>query len=422
MRRLTIAALTLLLAMLLFACGGDDDGDTTAADDGAVAEETSDEPIVIGMAIAQSGPIAPFDIEPGQSVELRAQQINDEGGVLGRQIRVVNRNTQSDPNVTTNVAQELVDEGAAVIVASCDFDYGSPAAIVAQSNSIPGISLCASDPKFGDATTIGDFAFSFAPGSDVEAALGAEWAYNERDWTRAILLQDESIEYTKALGRYFTARWEELGGELVGQESFPGGDNVNIDSQAQAIRQMSSDADFVYVASWNPGGAAAIRQLRQAGVDLPILGPAALDGALLTDTAGNVSDVFFTPFACFVYCTGGEENAQVTDFADAFEAEFGNPPSTSYTIQGYNLMSVVAQAIEEAGTTDGPALRDALVSLGEIESPTGTFEFFNETCHKPTPQPLILVEVQNGEHQFIEPYAVERIPDLGDGNACATQD
>ncbi len=404
------------VAALAVGCGSSDDGGGATA---AGTSDSGDGPIKIGFAVADSGAIAPYDVEPTQAAQLRVEEINRAGGVLGRRLEIVKQNTQSDKALATNVATELLGEGAVAIVASCDFDYGSPAAIAAQGAGVPGISLCASDPKFADTRTIGDMAFSFAPGSDVEATTDAEWAFERKGWRNAYVLQDESIEYTKALGRYFKARWEELGGRVVGEDSFPGGDNVSIRSQATKLKNASG-VDFIYLPTWNPGGPAAIRQLRAAGVDLPIVGPSALDGDLLLSTAGDASDVYFNPYACFVYCDGGRGRGLDRFVAD-FEAKTGRKPSTAYDLAGYNLVTALAQAIEQARSTDGKAIVRALETMGPIETPTEPFEVASAGCHKPTAMPLSFVEMSGGRLSYVESVSARAIPDVGDGNGCASR-
>jgi len=403
------------LTALAVGCGGGDDGGSATAGDGGAG--SGEGPIKIGFAVADSGPIAPYDIEPTQAAQLRVDEINAAGGVLGRRLEIVKRNTQSDKALSTNVANELLGEGVVAIVASCDFDYGSPAAIAAQAAGVPGISLCASDPKFADTTTIGNMAFSFAPGSDVEATTDAEWAW-DRGWRNVYVLQDENIEYTKALGRYFKARWEQLGGRIVGEDSFPGGDNVNIRAQAARLARVE-DADFIYIPTWNPAGPAAIRQLRAAGVRLPIVGPSALDGDLLLSTVGDASDIYFNPYACFVYCEGGRGRSLDRFVAD-FEAKTGRKPSTAYDLAGYNLISALAQAIETARSTDGEAIVRAMETMGPVETPTEPFAVARPGCHKPTDMPLSFVEMRDGRLTFLESVRARSIPDIGDGNGCAS--
>lgn len=410
LRRVCAGMTTAAVVAGLTACGGgDSDNASAGGDDG-------DGPIKIGFAVADSGPIAGLDTEATNAALLRIEQINAAGGVGGRQLEAVRKNTQSDKALATNTATELVGEGVSAMIVSCDFDYGSPAAIVAQASSIPGISLCASDPKFADTKTIGNLAFSFAPGSDVEAVAMAEWAFGEQGWKRAYILQDQSIEYTKALGRYFEARWKALGGEIAGRDSFPGGDNTDVRAQATKLRGVEG-ADFIYLPSWNPGTAQVVRQLRSAGVDLPIVSSSAADGEILAKTAGKASEVFFPPYGCMAYCSG-QQSEGLEEFDAAFAEKYGRQPNSAYALAGYNAVTGIADAIEAAGSSDGAEIGAALENLESIDSPTGPFRPASPTCHKPIGMPLALVELKDGKLEYVQDVTAKKIVSVGDGNNC----
>lgn len=387
-------------------------GCAASGDSGDSADE-----IVVGMALSQSGNMAPFDVEPGNAAMLAIEEINADGGIDGKQIRAIMKDVRSDQATVGTVATELIAEGIDLLVTPCDFDLSAQGALNAQAAGIPAVSICAGDPKMADATTLGDFVFSSNAGSDVEGATGASWAV-ENGWTTAYLLQDENIEYTKSAGRYFEAKFEELGGEIVAKDSFPGGDNIDVSSQISRMKGDAASVDFIYVASWNPGGATAIRQIRDAGIETPIVGPAALDGQLLLDIVGNVDEVYYTPFACTVFCTG-QESAELDAFVENYEAKYDAPPSTSYALLGYNMVLGIAEAFKTADSLDGTAVRDALRNSGPVETPIGEMTFFSDTCHKIIDMPLTVVKVSGGEVTFVAQHRIDGIPDIGDGNACA---
>lgn len=399
------------LALALVTAGCSD------SDQGSGGSDGDSEEIVIGFALSQSGNMAPFDVEPGNAAMLRVQEINDSGGIDGRQIRVVSKDVRSSPDTVGTATTELISEGVDLIVTPCDFDLSAPGAAIAQGAEMPAVSICAGDPKMADTTTLGDYVFSANTGSDVEGGTGAAWAIDQ-GWQTAYLLQDENIEYTKSAGRYFAATFEELGGEVVGQDAFPGGDNVNISSQASRIRGLNEQPDFVYVASWNPGGATAIRQLREGGVDLPVVGPNALDGQTLLDIVGNTQDVYYTAFACFDYCSG-QDSAELDQFVEDYEAEYGSKPSSSYALLGYNMMAALGTGLEGVDDLSGSSIRDALAAGVTTETPIGEVTYFSETCHKIVDMPLTIVGVSGGEMTFEAQQRVETIPDVGDNNSCA---
>lgn len=405
-RTLAVAAAATLCLGGLAACsdsaeGGSDDGE-----------------IVIGFALSQSGNMAPFDLEPGKAAMLRIKQINDDGGIDGQQIKTINKDVRSNPETVGTAASELIADGIDLLVTPCDFDLSAPAAAVAQSAEIPAISICAGDPKMADTTTLGDYIFSANTGSDIEGATGAAWA-ESKGWKNAYVLQDESIEYTKSAGAYFEAEFEELGGTVVGKDAFPGGDNVDVSSQISRLKSAQPQPDFVYVASWNPGGATAIRQLREAGVDIPVIGPAALDGQVLLDVVGKSSDkVYYTAFACYVYCTGADSE-ELDQFVSDYEAANGDKPSSSYALLGYNMVDAIAEALRTSESPTGSEMRDALANSAPVDTPIGKVNYFSDTCHKIIDMPLTVIELNKGKMQFVTQQTVDGIPEIGDNNSCA---
>jgi branched-chain amino acid transport system substrate-binding protein len=398
-------------ATVTFMAGCASSGDTSSG-------PSSTGEFTIGFALSQSGNMAPFDMEPGNAALLHIEEINAAGGIKGKQIKTIVKDVRSDQGTVGTVATELLSQGIDLLVTPCDFDLSAQGALNAQAASVPAISICAGDPKMADRTTLGDFVFTASAGTDVEGATGASWAIS-KGWKLAFMLKDESIEYTKSAARYFEAELKAKGGSVVGADSFPGGDNVDISSQISRLKNMATKPDFIYVASWNPGGATAIRQIRDAGITTPIVGPAGLDGQLLLDIVGNRSDIFYTPFACYSYCTG-QGSAKLDEFVANYKSAYGAEPSSSFALLGYNLMFPVAKAFETTTPQEGSALRDALANSGPVETPIGTVTYFSKTCHKIIDMPLSVVEVKAGKITYVDQHKIERIPNISDGNACAT--
>jgi branched-chain amino acid transport system substrate-binding protein len=147
-----------------------------ASTNGLAADE-----ILFGGALSQTGVQAPLD-EPGlRGAQVAVKALNDAGGVLGKQVKFVNIDGKSDPVTVGNVTVELLDQGAELIVAPCDFDFGGPASREAQSAGKVGISTCASDPLYSS-WSLGDLQFTLSMWNTTMGAAAAEYAFNERGW------------------------------------------------------------------------------------------------------------------------------------------------------------------------------------------------------------------------------------------------
>ena len=211
---------------------------------------------------------------------------------------------------------------------TCDFDFGSPAAITAQSRDKIAFSLCAGDPKFG-VQGIGDLAFSMGIGTPAEGAIMAEWAHAQ-GWRKPFILKDTQVEYTKKLADYFQARWEDGLGTVAGHDTFNG--QTDTSAAGQITRLKESDADFIaFTGAASVGGAPIIKQIRAAGVDIPIIGGVAVDGVYWLDAVPNLSDFYNVNYSSL---HGDDPIEGVQDFWARYAERFG-PPVVGVSVTGY---------------------------------------------------------------------------------------
>src|SRR4051812_7555111 len=157
----------------------------------AGARRGARKPILIGISAAKTGALAPYDLQPGQAFQMRIDEINKVGGVLGKKINVEWIDTKSDKGLAATNAQELMGKGAVAIIDTCDFDFSAPATFAAKDKKVVAMSLCASSPKAATPAIVGDYAGSMGEGSDTEGVTMAEWAHKAHPgWKRAYVLKD----------------------------------------------------------------------------------------------------------------------------------------------------------------------------------------------------------------------------------------
>jgi len=142
------------------------------------------EDMLIGGALSLTGVQAPLD-EPGlKGAKVAVKALNDAGGLLGKTVKFINMDGKSDPVTVGNIAIELIDKGAVLMVAPCDFDFGGPASREAQKEGLVGISTCASDPLYSS-WSLGDKQFTLSMWNTTMGATAAEYAFEERGWKTA---------------------------------------------------------------------------------------------------------------------------------------------------------------------------------------------------------------------------------------------
>jgi branched-chain amino acid transport system substrate-binding protein len=376
--------------------------------------------ILIGISAAKTGILAPYDLQAGQLFQMRMEQINKAGGVLGKQIKVEWIDTKSDkPTAATN-ADELIGKGAVVIIATCDFDFSFPAINAARGKNVPGLALCASSPKVATPAIVGPYGGSMGLGSDAEGVAMAEWLRKNRpQLRRAYVFKDNSLEYSKATADYFKARWTQLGGTVCGEDTFVGGPNLDLSSQITRLRGKVAGCDVLYDGSWQPYGSQLIRAIRDAGINTWIATNASVNGTLVRQVAGRVSRFITEGFVCLpTYCTG-TSSPLIRTVAAQFKAKYGVAIGNHYATRGYDLANAVVAAIKKAGKTDGPSIAKALFDSGLVLNTLPGKAKFTSKCHRPQPAGYSIELWTNGKDRQIGTWNAQSIPNIGDGSPCS---
>src|SRR5690625_3267417 len=237
----------------------------------------ADDPIVIGIASGQTGTLSPWDQGAARGAMIAVEDINEDGGVLGRELKIVISDTKSDPSLGPTAALEVLDEGAEMVLVACDYDFAAPAAMTTISHGKIAMASCAADAKFG-VQGIGPLAYTMALATNGQGALLAEFAHEKANWDRVFIMRDTSIEYTKSLCDNFTLRWEDLKGEdaISGKDTWNGINDTSIAGQISNIKAVEEETDFIMWCGFTNNGS-MLRKVHSAGIELHILGAESVD-------------------------------------------------------------------------------------------------------------------------------------------------
>jgi branched-chain amino acid transport system substrate-binding protein len=394
----------LALALLVIGLGTAAPGFVASAQDATPGAAPAGDPIVIGAAVHQSDWMAAYDLPPLEGARLAVAQINANGGVLGRPLELIDGDGRTDPATVGNVAIELIDGGAEVLIAPCDFDYGAPVSQAAQDAGIVGVSTCASSPLYGS-KALGDKQFTVSMWNQTMSAAAAQFAI-EQGWMNAATIVDTSTEYTQSLGEYFVETFTHLGGTVANEDTYTMGD-MQISAQIQRLQNLSEAPDVIFLSTNMPDYAMMVRELRAAGFEQPLMGGDAMDTADFYPAVGaDLGNNIFISTHSFI---GEEVSPAMADFLALYEAEHGKAPETAFVVMGWDTVNIIAQAIEAAGTTEGAALAKAMEE-GQYELLSGNLDWADAAGgHAPTKEAFIL-EVVNGEPTFVQTLLPEWAP------------
>ncbi len=369
----------------------------------AMPASAQDDEVVVGVASSFSGWMAAFDTNPARAAELAVDDINAAGGLLGKKLKFVHIDTKTDPAVTARSAQELVGQGAKVIMVACDFDLGSPAALVAQQAGVLAISPCGADSKLGD-MTIGNNVFTMATSAVGTGRIMADWAYKQKGWKTAYVLLDTFIQYDRSLCAGFNERFRELAGDeaVLLEDEFKNAD-VTVASQVSRYQALEKKPDVMMLCSVPPGLASAIRQFRSAGIELPIMAGTGGDSNSWYDAVPGLSNYHFLNNSADAGVTDPRPTAQ--NFFKRYEAKFGELPSSGQGITGYSVVEGWANAVKKANSFETDAVRAALETFSD-EPLAGGLTTFTPDSHINHERPMLIMSVMDGKAAAVGYYDI----------------
>jgi len=366
----------------------------------AATPSPSEREFVIGYAAALTGGLAPFDAPFKDGLEVAIQLLNDEGGIDGRiPIRLEVKDVKSDAALASQVAQELVASGVDLLITGCDVDLSIASGSVAQAAGIPAISSCATTPTVPKA--VGDYMFLISMGDNAQAAVDADYAM-EQGWRTAYVLGSPDTGYTAKLPEYFKEAYMAKGGEIVGEDTFSVG-AADYSAQVAKIGALRPAPDVIFTPAYVPDSAVFMKQLRAAGIDIPVLSTDGNDSPLLIKVGGKaVEGMVFTTHG---FPTPG---SPLERFYKEYERIKGKPPESVFAALGGDLVAVVDAAVTKAGSTDPKAVRDAIASLKDVQGVTGSLTYQGQSG---VPlKNVYLVKVEGGEFAFVESEVPTSVP------------
>jgi branched-chain amino acid transport system substrate-binding protein len=342
------------------------------------------------------------------AANIRVDQINEEGGVEGREIVIEGCDTQNnDPARAKACAAELLGKDAEVMFVTCDVDFATPVVQEAIAAGILAVAPCIGTDQMGPKRfgEQGRLAFSYGNVAQDEGSAMAEFAYEE-GWRTAALATNTLLVYFKDVVSAFRIRFEELGGEIVAQETYAtGANNVN----AAVSRLNAVDADVIVTSTAFAELPGLVSGLRSLDNETPILNSWAGDGTYWATENPPVTNYYTVTYASVF---GDDPSEEVQDLIQAM-TDAGAQPGTGGFITGAAAIDGVAEAIRRAGgSTDGEALADEMEQFDDVETISGNVNF-SEDLHSVFGREYRVVKIDNNEASYVGPVTAEVVVDLG---------
>jgi branched-chain amino acid transport system substrate-binding protein len=364
------------------------------------AEAPAGEPLVLGIVQAGSGFMGPIDSPARNALLLEVEKVNAAGGVNGQPIKVEFVDTETKFEAYAPAAEEVIGKGANVLIVTCDYDVSSPASLVAEGKNILNVAPCIGDPIYGPAGGLPN-GFSIGAGTPGETTVMAEFAADQ-GWKTAVLLRDTSIKYTQNQCTIFDKRFTELGGKVLATYDYVQGDSVK-----ETVSKIAAGdkPDVVVNCGYNPGGGLVAKEIRDGGVDAPIISGFGMDGDFWVPAIEGLKDYYVVTYASK---NGDDPDAAVNDYAAAYAEAYGNPPDVGGFVTGPATLQLILEAYKQAGSWDGDKMTAAFEAMQDVPTLAGPSSF-SPDLHINVERPMAVLVVEDGKLKWVEDRAPEKV-------------
>lgn len=367
---------------------------------GAFAQELDTEnPIKIGYVGALSGDTALWGQAGLNGMELTAKQINEDGGILGREVQVIGLDGKGAPDDSVTAYKKLVEEEGVSAVVGTNFSSCNIAiAAVADELEVPVIATAASNElvTVDEDGKLHPYSFRLCFIDSYMGYLAGSYAYNELGLKTCALITDVTDSYSTSVGQYMVDTFTELGGELVASEEAQNGDN---DFRAQLTKIAAAQPDVLFI-PWNYENVCLIaQQARELGIEGVFFGADGWDTTELIELSNGALE------GCYYVSRPGFNLPEAAAYGEVYQEEY-NVALEAECLYGNDGVMWIKQAIEAAGSDDPTAIRDQLEATTSFDGLLGHMSI-DPATHNPSRDAAIF-EVKDDEVQYVGIYEPEQ--------------
>ncbi len=373
-RRNALALVSVVL--ILTGCGGESPPAGTSG---------TGEKIFIGLAGPITGPNAPFGEDMLRSAQLAVEEINAAGGVLGKQVEIVEGDDASDPKQAAIIGQKMVStEGLVGVIGHFNSGCSIPASQIYNRANLAMISPGSTDPKLTEQgfTNV----FRMVGRDDQQGPLGATFALDELKSKTFVLINDKTA-YGQGLAKAFQAEVVAKGAKVLAFEGVAVGDK---DFRGLLTKVKGLNPDTIFFGGVYTEAALILNQARETGYTGNFMSGDGTQVQEFITTVGTRTDKIFLTQV---------KPVDSDKFLDAYKKKFNNATPTGFGTYTYDATKLLLQAVATTGSIDREAIVTTLKATKDFAGLAGPVNF--DAKGDPVIAPFEIFMIQ--DQQFV-PY------------------
>ena len=320
-------------------------------------------------------------------IKLAAAEINTKQAAGGRGVELIIEDDLGRADEAATVVQRLINEKAVhALLGPIASSNAMATAPIAQYAKVPMITT-ATHPAV---TTVGSYIFRVGYVDPFQGEALAQFAIRTLKARRVASLVDDTSDFSKSLATTFEQSLIRQGGQIVKKQTYMQGDT---DFTAQLVAIKASRPDAVFVPGYYSEAGLIAKQAKQIGFNKPLLGGDGWDSPQLWTLGGSALNGSYISNH-YAFDNPAPANKE---FVAKYKAQYGLEPD-AFAALGYDSMKVLVDAVQRAGTIDGPALQQALKGTKSFEGVTGRITMDeNRNASRG-----VILRLQDGKYSYCE--------------------
>ncbi|SDF46108.1 ABC transporter substrate-binding protein [Sporolituus thermophilus] len=350
--------------------------------------------IKIGLLNEMTGGNATFGTSAANGAKLAIKEANAKGGVLGKQIQAVIADNKSEPAEAANAMTKLATQDKVVAVTGVFASSNAIAASnVAEANKLPFLAVGATNPKVTvDEKTgkVKDYTFRVCFIDPFQGTVGANFVLNNLKLKKAAILVDNSSDYSKGLSAFFKDAFTKGGGSVVAEEAYLQKDQ---DFKTILTKVKALNPEILYVPGYYEEVGKIVKQARELGITVPIVGGDGWDSPKLVEIAGAaaLNNTYFTN-----HYSVEDTSPASKAFVEAYQKEYGQMPD-AMAVLAYDAANLLIDAIKRANSAEPDKIRQALAATKDFPAITGATTL--NATHDAV-KSAVIIEMKDGKQVF----------------------
>jgi branched-chain amino acid transport system substrate-binding protein len=382
---------TALLTGVLAGCGSDDDSSSSSSGSG---NSVSGDVIKIGANLELSGGVASYGKSINDGAKLAIEEINAAGGIDGKKLELIAVDNKSETAEATSAAIRLAEQEKVVAMLAPATSGNSVATVqIANKHKVPMVTGSGTAPNVtvNDDGSVNEYAFRTCFIDPFQGTVAANFATNELGAKNVAIFADNASDYAKGLAASFKETIEANGGTVVAEEAYVAKD---VDFKSTLTNIKGKNPDFIFIPGYYEEVGLIVKQARDLGITVPLMGADGWDSPKLVELAGEdaLNNTFITN-----HYSSEDPDAKIQEFVKAFKSKYSEAPNAFHAL-GYDSIYFIVDAIKRVdGDITGEAIQKQLAATKDLSLITGTFTV--DENHNPVKSATVL-EFVDGKQQF----------------------